>query len=241
MQTAFAVVFMAYIVRGFAGFGAGLIYMPFAAALFGPKVAAATILIFDLPATIPFTLRVLQHAKPREVAPLVIGATVTTPVGAYLLLNIDPAPLRWGLCTLIVVLLVLVASGWRYRRPVNDTGAIIVGGASGILNGLAQIGAPPLILFWLSRASAAQQMRADASLFFTLTTVISIITYLVAGLFTYDVLLRSFLMAPVSIVGLVIGSYLFGFASPAVYRWIAFGLVGLSGVAGLPLFDGLLR
>jgi uncharacterized membrane protein YfcA len=241
MLIAGAAVLMAYVVRGFAGFGAGLLYMPVAAAVFGPKVAAATLLIFDLPGTIPFTVHTLPHAKPREVAPLVLGAAVTTPIGAYLLLNVDPVPMRWGLCTLIVLLLAVVASGWRYRRPVSDAGASLVGGASGVLNGLAQIGAPPLILFWLSRATAPQQMRADASLFFTLTTGISVATYLVAGLLTYEVLLRAIVLAPMTIVGLVLGNRLFGLASPLTYRRLAYGLVALAGIVGLPLFDGLLR
>jgi uncharacterized membrane protein YfcA len=234
-----AVVLVAAIVRGFAGFGAGMIYVPVAAALFGPQVAAATILLYDLPATIPFAIRLLPKANMREVLPLVIGGAVLTPVGAFVLTHLDPVPIRWAVSIVILVAVALIAGGWRFRRRIGDAGTLAVGGVAGFLNGLAQVGGPPLILFWMGQSTARERMRANATLFFTLGTATSIATYLVIGLFTYEVVLMSIIFAPLYAAGLYVGSHLFGIASDTTYRRIAYTIVAFSGLLGLPAFDGL--
>ncbi len=45
---------VAALVRGFAGFGAALIFVPVASAAYGPTVAAPTLLIVDFVLTLPF-------------------------------------------------------------------------------------------------------------------------------------------------------------------------------------------
>ena len=44
------------LVRGFAGFGSALIYMPLVAAIYEPRVAAITLLLIDFCGSTPFTV-----------------------------------------------------------------------------------------------------------------------------------------------------------------------------------------
>ena len=237
-QLALAVVLLAGSVRGFAGFGTGLIYVPVAAALFGPKVAAATLLLYDLPAVIPYTVRLLPKADIREVLPLAFGAALLTPLGAYALGALDPVLVRWTISLTVLAAVAAIASGWRLRGDPGRTVAVGIGAAAGFLNGLAQIGGPPVILYWLSRATAPATIRASASLFFLIGTTVTIVTYLVGGFITRDVLLLALLIAPVFAVGLTLGSHAFGYASEATYRRLAYGLITAAALAGLPIWSG---
>ncbi|WP_181703084.1 sulfite exporter TauE/SafE family protein [Chthonobacter albigriseus] len=236
MLLAFAVVLVAGCVRGFSGFGAGLVYVPAAAALFGPKVAAATILIFDIPVMIPLTIRLLPKADVREVIPLAIGGAMMTPVGYLTLAHLDPVATRWVVSVLVIAGLAAIAAGVRFPREVGDLTAGGVGAMSGFMNGLAQVGGPPLILFWLSRQKPAVTIRASAVLYFTIGTVVTLATYLWGGLITTRVLLMAAWMAPLYAAGMMLGGLMFGRASEGVYRRVAFGIIAGSVVLGLPVW-----
>lgn len=235
---AIAVVFVAGLSRGFAGFGAGLIYVPAAAALLGPEVAAATILLYDLPVAIPFTIRYLPKARTAEVLPLAVGALVATPFGFLTLAMVDPTAVRWAISIVVLSAVAMIAAGVKLPAESGRGTAVSVGMVSGFLNGLAQVGGPPVILYWLGRAVEPAEVRASALLYFLIVTFGTLLTYGLGGLFTERVLALSILMCPVFAVAMVLGSKMFGLASPAFYRRFAYGLIALSGLAGLPVWSG---
>lgn len=236
VHAALLIAFVAGLVRGFSGFGAGLVYVPMAAALFGPKVAAATILIFDIPASLPMTIRLWPKADRREVFPLALGAMAATPIGALLLDHLDPIATRWVVCALVAAGLTAIATGLRFSPEVGRPTMVGVGALSGFMNGLAQVGGPPLILFWLSRDKPAATVRASALLFFTVGTAATLAIYIASGFVTTEVLVLCLLLAPVFAAGMTIGGRLFGRASERVYRRIAYGIIAASVLIGLPLW-----
>src|SRR5205085_11362194 len=102
-------------VRGFSGFGSALIYIPLIAAVYEPRVAAATLLLIDLIGSAPFTIRELPRCNWREVAPVTAAAALAVPLGTMALIWIDPIALRWFIAALVLALLAVLASGWRYH------------------------------------------------------------------------------------------------------------------------------
>lgn len=238
VQIAFAAVAAAGLVRGFSGFGAGMVWVPIAAALFGPEVAAGTILLFDLPVSLSMTVRLLPKARVREVIPLSIGNVIAVPAGALALTRLDPEPLRWAISLLVLAGVAAIASGARFRREPGRGVSIAVGAVSGFMNGLAQIGAPPLILYWLSRAMPAEAIRASAVLYFMIGTAVTMTTYVIGGVLTREVTMLALLLCPVYTAAIVAGSATFGIASERTYRRIAIAMIALSGLAGLPLWTG---
>ncbi len=231
-----AVVFIAGTTRGFAGFGAGMIYVPVAATVLGPEVAAATVLLYDIPASVPLTIRLLPKANVREVIPLALGGMAATPLGYVALTRLDPEIVRWAISLGVLAAVAAIAAGLRVRRDAGDATAVGVGLVSGFMNGLAQIGGPPVILYWLSRATEPARVRASALLYFQFGTAVTLATYLLGGLITREVLLLTVLMVPVFAVAMATGNRLFAFASPDTYRRIAYALIVLAGLAGLPVW-----
>ncbi len=223
-------------VRGFSGFGAGLIFMPIAAACFGPKVAAGVLYIIDTILILPFVVKAVGRVDWREIAPLGVGAAVTVPLGVAVLVYVDPIPLRWGLSIAILVSVGVLAAGWRYHGPTRAWLSLVVGAVAGFMGGSAQIPGPPVLIYWLGRQVVSATMRANAIVFFMFTTVISGVALFMGGIFTAEVTKLSVALFPVYALGIFAGSRLFGRASESTYRWIAYVTILFSALVSMPVF-----
>jgi uncharacterized membrane protein YfcA len=228
--------FVAAMVRGFSGFGAGLIFMPVAAACFGPKPAAGILFIIDTILILPFVAKAAPIVDWREILPLGIGAMITVPAGTLVLLSVDPVPLRWGLSLAILVSVGVLAAGWRYRGPTRVWLSALVGAIAGFLSGAAQIPGPPVLIYWLGREVVSATMRANAIVFFMFTTVVAGIAFVLGGIFTADVLAYAAALFPIYATGILLGSRMFGLASEATYRRVAYASILFVAVASLPVF-----
>jgi uncharacterized membrane protein YfcA len=238
---AIAVSLIAGLVRGFSGFGSALIYVPLVAAIYEPRIAALTLLIVDFVASAPFTAPLTRHCNWREVAPVSIAAICTMPLGVAALEYLDPTILRWFIAILVATLLLVLASGWRYRSRPTLPASIGVGLIAGVGSGAAQIAGPAAIVYWLGGPNNAHVIRANLMVFFAILAMVSAIAYFARGLFTADVLMLSLLLGPVFIAAMALGAYLFRGASDEAYRRVAYGIIALSAVVSLPLFDELFR
>src|SRR5882757_7202642 len=78
------------LVRGFSGFGSALIYMPLISAVYGPHVAAPTLLLIDTLCSLPFAIHAFPQCNWREVKPVTVGGAIALPFGVMALVWIDP-------------------------------------------------------------------------------------------------------------------------------------------------------
>ena len=226
----------AALVRGFSGFGAGLIFMPVAAACFGPKPAAGILFLIDTILILPFVLRAVKIVDWREILPLGIGAMLAVPAGVCVLLHLDPVPLRWGLSLAILLSVGVLAAGWRYRGPTRAWLSASVGALAGFMSGAAQIPGPPVLIYWLGREVVSATMRANAIVFFMFTTVVSGLLFALGGIFTAEVMARSVALFPVYALGIFLGGRMFGLASEATYRRIAYFSILFVALVSMPVF-----
>jgi uncharacterized membrane protein YfcA len=229
------------LVRGFSGFGSALIYIPLVSAIYEPRIAAATLLVVDFVTALPFSVREFPRCDWREVTPVTIVAALMAPVGTLALIFADPIVLRWVISGLVLVLLAVLASGWRYHgRPTLPVMAA-VGAASGLGSGAVQIAGPPVIIFWLGGRADAITVRANLMVFFILLSVASGATYLAQGLIAADVVVLSLCLGAPYLVAMWAGVRFFHRASETAYRRIAYGIVAASALVSVPLFDAFFR
>jgi uncharacterized membrane protein YfcA len=228
--------FVAALVRGFSGFGAGMIFMPAAAACVGPKTAAGILFIVDSVLIVPFVVRALPIVEWREVLPLGLAAVAMVPAGVAVLVAVDPAPIRWGISLAVIASVAVLALGWRYRGPTRVWASVLVGAVAGFMSGSAQLPGPPVIVYWLGREIVPRTMRANAIIVFCFTTVVAGIGYAATGIFTGEVALMSLALLPVYGAGMFAGSRMFGLASEPIYRRIAYASMVFVAVMTLPLF-----
>ena len=232
---------LAGLVRGFAGFGSALIYMPLVAAVYEPRVAAVTLLLIDFVSSAPFTVPEFRRCTWREVLPIWIAASVAVPFGTLALLVLDPVVLRWGIAALVLGLLVVLASGWRYHGRPHLAATIGVGLFSGFGGGAVQIAGPAVIVYWLGGGHNAVTVRANTMVYFALTGATLVVSYFVQGLFTADLVLLAVLLGIPFLLAMTIGAHFFHGTSDQLYRRIAYVIIAVAALLSLPLFDNVLR
>jgi uncharacterized membrane protein YfcA len=222
--------------RGFSGFGAALIFVPLAGALVGPKLAAPILVVVDgvfASYLIPSSLRTGNRV---DVGLMLVGALVGVPIGSMMLTHFEPLTLRWMIAGMATAMLVLLASGWRYHGKPHALATVVVGAISGLFSGIAQIGGPPVVSYWMGTNTGMEQLRANIILFFAFSGLITVATYLWGGLMTLEVLKFSLFVGPAYGIGTWAGSKMFNLASPQVFRTISLVLIAIAVLTSLTIF-----
>jgi uncharacterized membrane protein YfcA len=227
--------------RGFSGFGGALIFVPIASSVLGPRLAVPLLLIADLVLTPGLVPKAWRNADRGDVGLMVAGAIFGIPLGTWLLTYLDGVTIRWAIAGMVVMLLALLMSGWRFRGPPNGGITVAVGLTSGLFSGAAQVGGPPVVAYWLGGTATPQTVRANIVLYFAISSVLSVGSYLVAGLITWESVQLSLLIGPTFAIGLFTGARLFNRVSEPIFRRICYALIAGAAILGLPVLDGFLR
>ena len=236
-----AIAFVSATARGFSGFGSALIFMPLASSIAAPKLVAALLLIIDFVAALPLLPNAWRQADRKATSVMVAGALIGVPIGTYFLTRLEPVTTRWIISGFVAALLVLLASGWRYRGKEHASISVGIGGLAGFCSGLAQTGGPPIVGYWLGRPIPSVIARANILLFFGASDFFSAVAYAATGLINADAIKFSLVVGPVYALGVWFGASLFGHASETVFRAICYALIAAAVIIGLPALDGVLR
>jgi uncharacterized membrane protein YfcA len=236
-----AIALVAGLARGFSGFGAALIFMPLASTVINPAMAAPLLLIVDMVMSVGMIGPAWRIADKRDVATMSVGALFGVPLGTLTLALADPLALRWTIVALVVLLLITLISGWRYHGRPRALLTIAVGMVSGLFSGAAQVGGPPVVAYWLGGGQAGAIVRANIVLYFVVSSLLSLLSYLLGGLMSLEIVILGVFTGPAYGVGLYLGARLFSRAKEATFRRICYGLIAGAALIGLPLLDPLLR
>ncbi len=232
-----AAVFVAGMVRGFTGFGTALVYVPVAATVLPPVQVIVTIITFDIIGPLPVVPRALREGDLREVARLLPGAVVGLAAGMMLLTRLGPLTFRWMICVISLVLLVVLASGWRYRSALGTAALSAVGLAAGLFGGAAGAAGPPVILFYMGGTAGPARIRANILLFLAIFDVFYLALLAAKGLLgAFPVAIGLVLILPYAL-GVVTGQGMFDPARERIYRGVSYAVIAAAALGGLPLFD----
>lgn len=224
-----AVVLLAGAVRGFSGFGTGLMIMPPLALLYDPPTAVVTAAIVDLPAVVQLLPDAIRHAERRVAVPLGLAAAATIPAGVWLLVTVEPDLIRRTAAVAILVFVAALASGWRWRGRASMPATLGVGASAGLLGGATGLTGPPVILYFVAGPWAATAARGNILGYFTIVATTQVAVLAIAGVIDMERLLRAAALTPLYLGGIWIGTRLFRLAPERFFRRVAFVL--LTGIA----------
>ncbi len=212
------VVAIAGVVRGFSGFGAGLVMVPALSLILGPAAAVPLIVLLEAIAAAQLVPSAVARARWRAIAPLAIAATLAIPLGGTVLARVDPVLLRRGISAVVLVFVAVLWTGWRYRRTPTWPVATATGATSGLLTGAAGVGGPPVILFFLSGPHDAPSTRSSLIVYFAVTQWVALATFAIYGLLGRTTLTRALFLAPIFMIAAWFGTRLFGKVDEARFR-----------------------
>ena len=215
--------------RGFSGFGSAMILAPSLSLLFNPQQVVATVILLEITAGVGLVPEALAKIQWKEVLPLVLGAIVMVPLGAYGLVLAEPNLIRRIIGGLILVMALLLNSGKIHYHQSYLWLTLAVGGLSGFLTGLAGIGGPPVVLYEMSGDNSAATHRANLIVFFALTQSLALGIYGASGLLTIAVFQRFATFVPVFAGCLLLGRLGFHRVNEKLFRRFVYGLLLVTG------------
>ncbi len=228
--------FLGGLVRGFSGFGTALVFLPVAAPHLGPFGALVALTFMDVLGPLPNLRRAWRAVSRGDLMRLLIGCALALPLGLWLLMWVSPEVFRYAVSLVALAMLAVLGFGIRYRGRVSRAMVTAIGGAAGLLGGIAGIPGPPVILFYMSRPLPVEVIRATILLF----------------LFAFDLLLIGYLagmgrVAPAmaglglalalpNMAGNALGGWLFRPERERLYRAAAYAAIAAAALSGLPLW-----
>lgn len=228
---------IAGVVRGFAGFGAGMIFIPVMGVFTDPVTTVVALQIMDGIGALPLLRRGIRDGEPRHVAFLTISAILFLPLGIYFLATTESELFRWIVCALILVLLGLMISGWRYRMRLGAKGTFGVGAISGFMSGFFGMGGPPVILMYMSGPFKPEVIRANIIIYFFLITLVAFAMLMFRGLLTPErIWLGIILVIPYALATMV-GQKIFRPAQERLFRSVAYLVILGSVLLSLPVWS----
>jgi len=201
------VLFIGGFIQSSAGFGFGLFALPLL--LFMKLQLQEAVIIVVIGSAIQKILGIGYFRNVinlKEISPLIIACLTGLPIGLYLMLKVSgmhQASIKQVIGFLILIMLFFRWSGLKNRIiSIKRVWTYIAGFISGVLNGFANIGGPPVVLWVLAQKWENKKMRATVisfSLFFVpFQITIMIIMF---GKSLHSPLLYALMLSPAVLLG----------------------------------------
>ena len=228
-----AAIFIGGFMRGFVGFGAALVTIPVLSLAYEPRLAVAAMTVVGIPTLLQLLPEAIRTSERKIVMPISLAILATTPFGTWALVNTSPALMKIVISSLVILMVAMLARGWRLEREVSRHILIGAGVAGGLIQGVAGIGGPPVVAVALSRAGSATQQRGNVLALMTAISLSSLAPMLYFGLFTKQAIVTGLLLLPVYGGSILLGSRYFAYGGARHFRRAAMATLALIGIATL--------
>jgi uncharacterized protein len=212
------IIFLAAIVRGFAGFGFSLLTITALSIFYSPAEIVPSIFMLEVAASINLLPSIWKDVHWKSLVPLTLGCLIATPLGVWLLANVPPAPMQLAISIFVLGAVYLMWQGFALKSMPGRAASTAVGAASGLANGAFGIGGPPVVLFYFASPAGNIAGRASMIAFFIATDVIGLANQSVHGLITWATMVNAAAYLPALLAGVWLGARGFKNTDPAVFR-----------------------
>ena len=215
----------------YAGFGGALVMVPLFTFLIGPVQAVAVMTICSVVALLHVVPGLMKIIKWSEVVPLFFGILVSASIGSHFLVLADTGTIRLGMGMFILISAAVLILDFRYSGPRGTLPSMGVGALTGgIMGGFGVPAGPVMVVYYLAAPEPAQVQRANIMFSVWLLLLVMLGNLLARDAIETTTFLRSIFIAPASILGAVVGQYLFRRAPVGWFKKFAHWLLIAIGV-----------
>ena len=224
--------FTAALVQGATGFGSGLVLNAFWLHILEPSIAIPLNIVTCLlisGAPIYKLRKTLDFSKLR---PFIIFGVVGIPCGMLLLTITDPRIFKASIGIFLVLYALLMLSSNNFSIKVNTNKSIdsFIGLISGLMGGFAALGGLlPTIWVGLQKLPKNTQ-RGTYEPFIFITSIVAVISFAVAGLYTIQMAYDLLKILPALIIGSWLGVKIYHVLDGEVFRRTILGLILAAGI-----------
>jgi uncharacterized membrane protein YfcA len=227
------VVLVAGLMRGFAGFGSAMLMAPIFAVLFGPTEMIAIVVTIELAVSLQLFPQARRECDWRIIGPMSLVACLAMPFGIWLLASADKTLIVKGVSAIIVLFVVVLASGLRWKGRRSVAGGALVGAISGMMMSVTSVGGPPVLMYLLAGNDPPARHRANIITYYMATQIPLIAIMFWGGVAGWDSVVRGIVLLPLMLAGSWIGARLFQPENERLYRNVALVILFCAGAFGL--------
>ncbi|SHG41651.1 sulfite exporter TauE/SafE family protein [Cognatishimia maritima] len=225
------------IVRGFTGFGTALIFVPVGNIFLPAADVIAITMLVGFGGSAALLPRALKVAEIKDVSTLGAAALLTVPMGLWVMTQLPQDTIRWAAALIAAAMLSALVLGWRYRGRITVHKLLGIGAAGGAIGGMTGLTGPAVILFYLANGSRAEIVRANTILFLAMLDVVIVFNMTLGRLITWDMVALGVTLSIPYFLTARVGQAMFDPKYEKTYRTMAYLVIALAVVTGLPIWD----
>ena len=200
-----AVFFCATLVRSALGFGEALIAVPLLAFVLPVEVVAPVAALVSITVAAVVVAQDWRHVHLRSAVRLVLSTLIGIPLGLLLLRRVSEPIVKGVLGVLVAGFAVFALRRRSSYELTDDRLAWLFGISAGVLGGAYGMNGPPLVVYGALRRWSPEHFRATLQGYFLPASVMGMIGYWVAGLWTPSVSRYYLLSLPTALLAIVLG------------------------------------
>jgi uncharacterized membrane protein YfcA len=227
------VVFLAAVIRGYAGFGFTAIAVVGLNLFLLPQQSIPVVLGLDLLCSAPLMRQAARQAEMPTFKLLTLGSFVGIPFGLALLLFVPSEYLKLIICTAILIFSALLIMNVRFRHTDKALSKLIFGMLAGIGTSGASVGGPVVVFYMLSSSLNVLTQRATLIMFFIVSELIAIAALFSGGLIDLEIVKLVFILLIPTLIAVRCGQYLFNRYPPKSLKHFALPVMVMVSLLGI--------
>ena len=227
------IVFVASIIRGFNGFGFSATCMSLISFILPAIEIVPIILILEVMVSIFFFPYIWNNIDWKFVFQILIGISIGSPIGLYLLKFLSPDITHISICGIIIFFVIIQLRGYSNKKINIFPIKFLAGGVSGIINGLGTLGGMPVSLFLLITRVKPIVIRGSLAAIFFIADIYVLNLSFYVGIVEPIVFYRVLPLILVLPIGIYIGNKLFVKSREETYRKYVFYFLILISIFGI--------
>lgn len=231
-------VFIASIIRGFNGFGFSATCISGFSFILPAIEIVPIILILEVLISIFMAPYIWNKIDWNFVFKLLIGITIGSPIGLYLLKYLSPQTTHLYVCVIIIFFSLLLMRGYSNQKINNNGSKIFTGIISGTLNGLTTLGGMPVALFLLVTSIQPAVIRGSLAALFFLTDIYAFVLSFFGGIVDMITIYRTIPLIMILPIGVYIGDKFFVKSKETLYRKVVFYFLIIISIFGILRITG---
>ena len=227
------IVFIASIIRGFNGFGFSATCMSLISFILPAIEIVPIILVLEVMVSIFMFPYIWNNIDWKFVFQILIGISIGSPIGLYLLKILSPDIVHLSICGIIIFFVILQLKGYSNKRINILPVKFLAGGVSGIINGLGTLGGMPISLFLLIIKVRPIVIRGSLAAIFFIADAYVLNLSFYAEIVEVTALYRVLPLILVLPIGIYIGNKFFVKSREETYRKFVFYFLILISIFGI--------
>lgn len=227
--------FLAGIVQGVTGFGAGIVIMMALPHYFAMIECAAMVSAIALPLCVFMLLRYRQEIEIEKALMPTFLYMIVCSVTINFSMTADPVIIQkiFGVFMIMLSIYYLFFSGTKKNQQLSFKAGLFCIIVSGICDGLFGIGGPLMVIYFLCNTNSVRAYLGTLQLFFCINSVYTTGFRIFKGILTSEHVIYVFFGAAGILAGLYFANKIVDRLNPEMIRKLTYIMIGVSGVVNL--------